>query len=73
MRSIAPKLLDDGRAEGRVEGRLEGLRAALRLQLRLKLGHGTDLRPIDTADGPTLERWAVRVLTAQSAEDVFSA
>lgn len=72
MRSIAQKLLDDGRAEGRVEGRVEGLRVALRLQLRLKLGTSADLGPIDEADEATLVRWAERVLIARSAEDVFS-
>jgi predicted transposase/invertase (TIGR01784 family) len=73
MRSIAQKLIDEGREEGREEGRAEASRVLVLKQLQLKFGAiGPRERAIvDAADLETLERYAERVLTATSLEEVL--
>ena len=78
MRSIAQKLIDEGREEGREAGREEGRAEASRVlvlkQLQLKFGSiGPRERAIvEVADLETLERYAERVLTATSLEEVLA-
>ena len=69
MRSIAEKLID----EGRVEGRVEASRALVVKQLQLKFGvlPAPERAILDRADLETLERYAERVLTAARLADVL--
>lgn len=64
----------EGRAEGRVEGRAEG-RAELLLHLvALRFGTPSEAtsQRVLTADAATLDRFAARLLTAESLEGVFA-
>jgi predicted transposase YdaD len=78
MRSIAEKLIDEGRQEGREEGRQEGRqegRAELVLrQLQLKFGTvgPSERAVVEAADLETLDRYAERVLTAMSLAEVLA-
>jgi hypothetical protein len=67
--------LQKGKQEGKQEGLQEGLRRTLARLLRSRFGHldaGAEER-IAAAAAETLERWLDRILTAESAEDVFDA
>lgn len=64
---------EEGREEGVVQGRGEGREALLLEQLAARFG----LLPADLearvhgADGETIRRWAVRILSAQTLDEVF--
>jgi hypothetical protein len=70
---FAKRYLSQGRAEGRTEGRAEGEVAVLSKLLQLKFG------PLDSASTERLrgasttdiERWAERILSAATLEEVF--
>ena len=74
MRSIAEKLIDEGREVGREEGRQEGRAELVLKQLQLKFGAvgATERAIVEAADLDTLERYAERVLTATSLADVLA-
>lgn len=59
--------------EGRLEGRLEASRALVLRQLHLKFSTVSPAARaiVEAADAVSLERYAERVLTAGSAEDVL--
>jgi predicted transposase YdaD len=63
----------EGRAEGRVEGRAEGEAAVLRRQLSLRFGPVPARleQRLQAADAETLLRWAERILTAATPDEVF--
>jgi hypothetical protein len=70
-KTAAEYLLEEGAAKGRVEGRVELLLALLterfgrvREAVRERLQRGTEAE---------LTRWAVRVLRAETVDDVFAA
>jgi hypothetical protein len=66
---------EEGREEGRVEGRVEGELSVLSKQLQLKFGAlppATEDR-LAHASPEQLERWAERVLTAATIDEVFAA
>lgn len=69
MMSVADML----RAEGRKEGREEGERKILMKQLRLRFGDLSEaaVARIGAAGPRQLERWAERVLTARSLDEVL--
>jgi len=63
----------EGRDEGRVEGRAEGEAMLLSKLLALKFGaldHATTER-LRAASTTELERWADRILTATSLDELF--
>jgi hypothetical protein len=64
----------EGRQEGRQEGLQEGERRVLLKLLTLRFGPPPDsaARRIADADADTLERWAERVLTAATLEEVLA-
>ncbi|MFY9344315.1 MAG: Rpn family recombination-promoting nuclease/putative transposase [Planctomycetota bacterium] len=66
MRSCLDLLLEMGQERG--------LRVVLEGQLRTRFGSVPDQarERIDTADAPTLERWCLRVLTANSVAEVLA-
>ena len=69
MATIAEQL----RQEGEARGRQEGQRALLARQLRARFGEVPE-RPLERVNAATdeqLERWAERVLTAGSLEEVL--
>jgi hypothetical protein len=63
----------EGRVEGRVEGQVEALAAVLRRQLTLRFGHipAPLEQRLHAADADTLLRWAERILTAATPDEVF--
>jgi predicted transposase YdaD len=67
--TLAEKLLK----QGRQEGRKEGSSSIVRRQIELKFGPlaPSDLARLDAADEAALARYADRVLTATSVEDVL--
>ncbi len=76
--TIAEELMQKGREEGREEGREQGIRQGQRRLcenlLRLKFG---ELAPefaeqLEAATVEQLERWAARILTADSLAQVFA-
>jgi predicted transposase YdaD len=75
--TAAEQLIQQGRAEGISQGILQGLqqgkRGVLRRQLELKFGalSADAIAQLESADEPTLERYAERVITATVLSDVF--
>lgn len=70
---FAKRYLSQGRAEGEAKGRAEGEATLLSKLITLKFGPLDDatagrLRDASTTD---LERWAERILTANTLDDVF--
>ncbi|MDI1444430.1 Rpn family recombination-promoting nuclease/putative transposase [Polyangium sp. 6x1] len=63
----------EGRLEGRVEGRMEGQARLLRRLLTVRFGAlpASARARIAKADEATLSRWGVRLLTAETLDDVF--
>ncbi len=63
----------EGRAEGRLEGRAEGRTAVLLKLFQLKFGAVSDEveRRVREATDEEVDRWAERVLTAESLEEVL--
>lgn len=77
MTTIAEKWIADaeakGRAVGEARGRIAGKADLLRKQLTLRFGElseSSDLRIASASEGE-LERWAERVLTANTVDAVF--
>lgn len=68
--TIAEDLIQEGRVEGRLQGRAEMLLKLLRLRFGAVPESATER--IARADADTLDRWAERVLTAASVEDVLA-
>ena len=66
--------LQEGRREGRQEGRQEGESAVLLRLLTIKFGPpAPNIRHrIETADTETLLRWAERILTATTLDQVLT-
>lgn len=67
-------LLAEGKQQGRAEGRAEGQRSLLAKQLRLKFGQldaATEAR-LAKATPAELGRWAERVLTAASLDEIWT-
>jgi len=64
----------EGRAEGRTEGRVEGEYRLLSKQLERRFGPLPALLAarLEAAGSAELERWGVRLLSAQSLEEVFA-
>lgn len=63
----------EGHKEGRNEGRKEGQCELLIKQMRLRFGPLPEgaLARIRNADQAQLDRWAERILTAQSRDDLL--
>ncbi|MDC0741492.1 Rpn family recombination-promoting nuclease/putative transposase [Polyangium mundeleinium] len=63
----------EGRMEGRVEGRMEGQARLLRKLLTARFGAlpASARTKIADADEATLSRWGVRLLTAETLDEVF--
>ncbi len=78
MATTADMLREEGRIEGRIEGerqgRIEGERRVLLRLLSARFGTppGSALERINAAGFDDLERWAERVLTATTLDDVFA-
>ena len=73
MATIAEQLRKEGEARGEARGRQEGQRALLARLLRARFGEVPE-RPLERVNAATdeqLERWAERVLTAGSLEEVL--
>lgn len=70
MESMAQYLHRTGRDEGRVTGRRELFITMTRH--RFGALSPAQLERIESADDPTLERWSLRLLTAQSLADLFA-
>ncbi|MEZ4438912.1 MAG: DUF4351 domain-containing protein [Polyangiaceae bacterium] len=71
---VRKQALRQGRAEGREEGRAEGRAELLIALLRSRFGvlsaeHEASLR---AATAEQLDRWAVRVLTVASVDELFA-
>jgi hypothetical protein len=68
------KAVEKGLEQGREEGLLAGEALMFTRLLRLKFGSLDDVtrEHVSTADSETLLRWADRVLTAESLDDVFA-
>jgi hypothetical protein len=66
--------LDEARQEGREQGRRLGEAEVLKRQLKLKFRDvpARFLARIESADDSKLLRWAERILTAESLDEVFS-
>ena len=66
--------IQEGLQEGRQEGLHEGESAMLLLQIALKFGPPDPgiLHRIETADTDTLLRWAERILTARTLDQVLT-
>jgi predicted transposase YdaD len=71
--SLADVLLEQGREQGRKEGEQKGERKILVKQLRLRFGELSEavVARIRAAKPRQLERWAERVLTARSLDEVL--
>ena len=72
-KTAASYLLEEGRQEGRQEGRHEGRIELLRSLIRARFGPSStavDAR-LETASHDELDRWAVRLLSAATLDDVF--
>ena len=63
----------EGRVEGRIEGRVEGQAAMLRRQLTLRFGPLPERleQRLVSADSDTLLRWAERLVSATTVDEVF--
>ena len=63
-----------GRLEGRVEGRVEGQAAMLRRLLTLRFGPLPERveQRLVSADSDTLMRWAERLVSATTVDEVFA-
>lgn len=74
MMTLAEQFEARGRAEGIARGKAEGERNVLLRLLAIKLGEvpETARQRIDAADEAELIRWAERVLSAGSVEDVLA-
>ena len=73
-RTIREEAKAEGKAEGRAEGAVVGRRRTLLLQLTTRFGEvpaHIDAR-VHAADEAALEAWSIRILTADSLEDVFT-
>ena len=72
--TAAEKLTQQGREEGREEGRKEGQAALLLRLLSLRFGDPSSelLARIHAASDAELTRWAERILTASTLDDVFA-
>lgn len=72
--TIAEQLRQEGRREGRQDGLREGLRSVVLKLLRLKFGELDDAvqARIAAADEATLDRYAERVLSADSIAAVLA-
>ena len=72
-RKMAMSLRDELVAEGRAEGVAQGQAKILLKQLTLRFGAPDDetVQRVNEASESELERWAERILTAGSAEDVL--
>ena len=67
-------LIEKGRSEGLAESYREGEAIVLRLQLSLRFGPlpaWVDER-LSAAREPELEEWALRILTSQRLDQIFS-
>ena len=72
--TIAEQLRQEGRREGRQDGLREGLRSVVLKLLRLKFGELDDAvqARIAAADEATLDRYAERVLSADTLDAVLA-
>ena len=72
---VLDELRQEGRAEGRAEGRVEGRAQILLKQLTARFGSvpAEAKAQILAAKQPSLDRWALRVLTAPSLDAVLGA
>ncbi len=70
---FARRYFGAGKAEGMAEGRAEGKAELLVKQLRLRFGGlSTEARErVAAATNEELDRWAERILTAESLDDVL--
>jgi hypothetical protein len=75
MKTPAEQCRDEGRAEGVAKGRAEGRAHLLLRQMQLKFGSvSAEVAPVvASGSAEQHERWAERVLSATSAEDVIAA
>jgi predicted transposase YdaD len=73
MLTGAQQLVEQGRVEGRVEGRAEGRAEVLLLQLSNRFGavDAASEERVRTATSADLDRWAVRILGAQTLEEIL--
>jgi hypothetical protein len=71
---FARKYVEEGRKDGLEEGRKDGQQAMLIKLLGLKFGELPDwaVQRLQAADDSDLERWAERVLSAPTLDDVFA-
>jgi hypothetical protein len=69
MSTIAEQL----RQEGEAKGRQEGQRGIVLKQLRIRFGEVPDrvVARLDAATSEQLDRWAERILTAKTIDDVL--
>lgn len=68
------QLIDQGEAKGAAKGKAEGQRQLLARQITKRFGTlppATEAQ-LTGADGPTLERWAERILDVTSAEELVT-
>jgi len=67
------KGLAEGRAKGEIEGRIEGQKQILLLQLDRRFGSVPNaiIERIANADSPHLEAWSIRLMDAQTLDDIF--
>lgn len=74
MTTIAEKLRARGHAEGKTEGKTEGKIELIleQLSLRFRKLPKHVVRRVHNGTLPELERWAARLLTAASLDDVFA-
>jgi predicted transposase YdaD len=76
--TIAEQLREQGRQEGRQQGRQEGRQEGQRLtllkQLRLRFQGLPDevIARLEAASTQQLDRWAERILTAETLDQVFA-
>jgi hypothetical protein len=64
----------EGRMEGRLEGRMEGRLEGILLQLQEKFGYSLPnwvSKKLSSADEQTINQWFVRILKANTLDDVF--
>ena len=71
--TTAERLRDEGWKKGRQEGRLSGKQQILMNQLRLKFGEQADAltNAVEDMDETELDNAAVRILTAESIDELF--
>ena len=64
---------EQGRKEGRQQGRAEGRAELLLKQVAVRFGEPSDevRKRVLAVDDTTLDRWAERILTAETLDDVF--